>query len=98
MPPPRRKLTPVEVRQRLLRRLEKRMESPPAGQTRWLSGSVSELEVEQDYLRRAIRYLEGLVTGSPGFCNPKVNDTKLVRAALFRMERPMLPQIGIPAT
>jgi hypothetical protein len=43
--------------QRLLRRLEKRMESLQ----RKLDGYrmvISELETEQDYLRRAIRYLE----------------------------------------
>jgi hypothetical protein len=50
-------LTPVKMLQRLLRRLEKRMESLQ----RKLDGYrmvISELETEQDYLRRAIRYLE----------------------------------------
>jgi hypothetical protein len=46
---PARKPTPVQVLERLLTRLEK------------LDGFqmvISELEVEQDYLRRAMRYLE----------------------------------------
>jgi hypothetical protein len=47
--PSRRKLTPIEILQRLLNRVVK------------LDGFqmvISELEVEPDYLRRAIRYLE----------------------------------------
>jgi hypothetical protein len=58
MPPPRRKLTPVEVLQRLLRRLEKRMEALQRVKLDGYRGVISELETEQDYLRRAIRYLE----------------------------------------
>ena len=52
MPP--RKLTPVQVLERLLKRME-------ALQRVKLDGFqmvISELEVEQDYLRRAKRYLE----------------------------------------
>jgi hypothetical protein len=54
MPP--RKLTPVQVLERLLTRLEKRME---ALQRVKLDGyGLGELETEADYLRRARRYLE----------------------------------------
>jgi len=55
---PARKLTPTQVLERLLTRLEKRME---ALQRLELDGDgmvIQELEVEQDYLRRAKRYLE----------------------------------------
>jgi hypothetical protein len=58
MPPPRRKLTPIEVLQRLLRRLEKRMEALQRVKLAGYEIVITELEVEQDYLRRAIRYLE----------------------------------------
>jgi hypothetical protein len=58
MPPPRRKLAPVEVLQRLLRRLEERMEALQRVKLAGYEIVISELEVEQDYLRRAIRYLE----------------------------------------
>jgi hypothetical protein len=58
MPPSRRKLTPIEVLQRLLRRLEKRMEALQRVKLAGYEIVISELEVEQDYLRRAIRYLE----------------------------------------
>jgi hypothetical protein len=53
-----RKLTPVEALQRLLRRLEKRMEALQRVKLDGYEIVISELEVEQDYLRRAIRYLE----------------------------------------
>jgi hypothetical protein len=55
---PRRKLTPVEVLGRLLRRLEKRMEALQRVKLAGFEMVISELEVECDYLRRAIRYLE----------------------------------------
>jgi hypothetical protein len=54
----RPKLIPVEVLQRLLRRLEKRMESLQRVKLRDIGVVVSELEVEQDYLRRTMRYLQ----------------------------------------
>jgi hypothetical protein len=57
MPPPRRKLTPVEVLQRLLRRLEKRMEALQRAKLDGYQIVIAEMEVEQEYLRRAIRYL-----------------------------------------
>jgi hypothetical protein len=56
MPP--RKLTPVQVLERLLTRLEERMEAPQRVKLDGFQMVISELEVEQDYLRRAMRYLE----------------------------------------
>jgi hypothetical protein len=56
MPP--RKLTPVQVLERLLTRLEKRMEALRRVKLDGFEMVISELEVEQDYLRRAMRYLE----------------------------------------
>jgi hypothetical protein len=56
MPP--RKLTPVQVLERLLTRLEKRMEALQRVKLDGFQMVISELEVEQDYLRRAKRYLE----------------------------------------
>lgn len=56
MPP--RKLTPVQVLERLLTRLEKRMEVLQRVKLDGFQMVISELEVEQDYLRRAKRYLE----------------------------------------
>jgi hypothetical protein len=56
MPP--RKLTPVQVLERLLNRLEKRMEALQRVKLDGFQMVISELEVEQDYLRRAMRYLE----------------------------------------
>jgi hypothetical protein len=44
---------------RLFRRLEKRMESLQRVKLDGYQIVISELEVEQDYLRRAVRYLEG---------------------------------------
>jgi hypothetical protein len=65
MPPPerrlvpaRRKLTPVEVLQRLLRRLEKRTEALQRVKLDGFQMVICELEVEADLLRRAMRYLE----------------------------------------
>jgi hypothetical protein len=55
---PTRKLTPVQVLERLLSRLEKRMESLQRIKLDGFQMVISELEVEQDYLRRAKRYLE----------------------------------------
>jgi hypothetical protein len=51
-------LLPVEVLERLLRRLEKRMEALQRAKLDGFEMVISELEVEQDYLRRAKRYLE----------------------------------------
>ena len=56
MPP--RKLTPVQVLERLLIRLGKRMEALQRVKLDGFQMVVSELEVEQGYLRRAKRYLE----------------------------------------
>ena len=56
--PPRRKLTPIEVLQRLQKRLEKRMESLQRVKLSGFEVVISELETELDYLRRATRYLE----------------------------------------
>jgi hypothetical protein len=50
MPP--RKLTPVQVLERLLNRLEKRMEALQRVKLDGFQMVISELEVEQDYLRR----------------------------------------------
>ena len=55
---PTRKLTPVHVLERLLNRLEKRMESLQRAKLHGMQMVITELEVEQDYLRRAKRYLE----------------------------------------
>ncbi len=54
----RPKLTPVQVLERLLRRLEKRMEALQRFKLEGFEMVISELEVEQDYLRRAQPYLE----------------------------------------
>jgi len=54
----RPKLTPVQVLERLLLRLEKRMEALQRVKLDGFEMVISELEVEQDYLRRAKRYLE----------------------------------------
>jgi hypothetical protein len=56
MPP--RRLTPVQLLERLLTRLEKRMEALQRVKLGGFQMVISELEVEQDYLRRAKRYLE----------------------------------------
>lgn len=56
--PTRRKLTPVEVLDRLQRRLEKRMESLQRVKLSGYATVIAELETELDYLRRAKRYLE----------------------------------------
>jgi hypothetical protein len=58
MASPRRKLTPIEVLQRLQKRLEKRMESLQRVKLAGFEAVISELETELDYLRRATRYLE----------------------------------------
>jgi hypothetical protein len=56
--PPHRKLTPPEVIQRLLNRVEKRMEALQRVKLDGYGVVISELETEMDYLRRAKRYLE----------------------------------------
>jgi hypothetical protein len=53
-----RKLTAVEVLQRLQHRLEKRMEAIQRAKVDGFPMVISELEVELDYLRWAARYLE----------------------------------------
>jgi hypothetical protein len=58
MPPGRRKLTPIEVLDWLLKRLEKRMEALQRVKLPGFEMVITELEVEQDFLRRARRYLE----------------------------------------
>ena len=55
--PPRRKLTAIEVLQRLQKRLEKRMESLQRVKLAGFEVVISELETELDHLRRATRYL-----------------------------------------
>jgi hypothetical protein len=54
----RPKLTPVEVLQRLQRRVEKRMESLQRVKLAGFEPVIAELETELDYLRRATRYLK----------------------------------------
>ena len=54
----RPKLTAVEVLERLQLRLEKRMESLQRVKLSGYDVAIAELEIEQDYLRRAKRYLE----------------------------------------
>ena len=54
----RPKLTPVQVLERLQRRLEKSMEALQRVELEGFGMVISELEVELDYLRRATRYLE----------------------------------------
>ena len=56
MPP--RKQTPTQVLERLLNRLEKRMEALQRVKLDGFGVAISELETEMDYLRRAKRYLE----------------------------------------
>jgi hypothetical protein len=56
--PVRRKLTPVQVLERLLNRLEKRMEALQRVKLDGFQMVISELENEMDFLRRAKRYLE----------------------------------------
>jgi hypothetical protein len=55
---PARKLTPPQVIERLLTRVEKRMEALQRVKLDGYSVAISELETELDYLRRAKRYLE----------------------------------------
>jgi hypothetical protein len=55
---PARKLTPVQVLERLLTRLEKRMEALQRVKLDGYGVAISELETELDFLRRAKRYLE----------------------------------------
>ena len=55
---PTRKLTPVQVLERLLARLEKRMEALQRVKLDGFQMVISKLEVEMDYLRRAKRYFE----------------------------------------
>jgi hypothetical protein len=64
MPLPR-KLTPTQVLERLLRRLEKRMEALQRVRLEGYEMVICELEVEQDYLRRATRYLEDETPPAP---------------------------------
>jgi hypothetical protein len=56
--PTARKLTPVQVFQRLEKRLEKRMETLQRVKLDGYAMVISELEVQLDLLRRARRYLE----------------------------------------
>jgi hypothetical protein len=53
---PPRKLTPVQVLERLLTRLEKRMEALQRVKLDGFQMVISELEVEQGCLRRAMRH------------------------------------------
>jgi hypothetical protein len=57
--PTRRKFTPVEVLEHLLHRLEKRTEALERVKLSGFEIVIAELEVEQDYLRPAMRHLEG---------------------------------------
>jgi hypothetical protein len=52
------RLTPVQVLQRLQRRVEKRMESLQRVKLDGFEPVIRELETELDFLRRATRYLE----------------------------------------
>jgi hypothetical protein len=56
--PMARKLTPVQVFERLEKRLEKRMEALQRVKLDGYAMVISELEVQLDLLRRARRYLE----------------------------------------
>jgi hypothetical protein len=53
-----KKLTPIQVLERLQRRLEKRMEALQRVKLDGYAMVISELETELDLLRRATRYLE----------------------------------------
>jgi hypothetical protein len=53
------KLTPTQVIESLLTRLEKRMEALQRVKLDGCQMVIAELEVEKDYLRRAKRYFEG---------------------------------------
>jgi hypothetical protein len=52
------KLTPTQVLERLLNRLEKRMEVLQRVKLDGFQMIIAEMEVEMDYLGRAKRYLE----------------------------------------
>jgi hypothetical protein len=52
------KLTPIQVLERLLNRLEKRMEVLQRVKLDGFQMIIAEMEVEMDYLGRAKRYLE----------------------------------------
>lgn len=55
---PTRKLSPVEVLDRLTTRLEKRTESLQRVKFEGFGTVIAELETELDHLRRARRYIE----------------------------------------
>ncbi len=55
---PYRKLSPIQVLERLQSRLEKRMEALQKIKLDGYRMVISELEIELDFLRRAKRYLE----------------------------------------
>ncbi len=55
---PTRKLTPIQVLERLLTHLERHMEALQRVKLDGFQRVIVELEMEQDYLRRAKRYLE----------------------------------------
>jgi hypothetical protein len=55
---PRSKLTPIQVLQRLQSRVEKRMEALQRVKLEGFDMVLAELQVELDFLRRAVRYLE----------------------------------------
>ncbi len=54
----RPKLTPIQVLQRLQTRVEKQMEALQRVKLEGFDMVIAELEVELDFLRRAMRYLE----------------------------------------
>jgi hypothetical protein len=58
LPMPTARLTPIQVLQRLLHRIEKRAEELQRAKREGYRMVISELENEMDYLRRAARYLE----------------------------------------
>jgi hypothetical protein len=68
--PPRRKLTPIQVLDRLQLRLEKRMEALQRVKLDGYAMVISELETELDYLRRANAVSGGVILQRSSGVNP----------------------------
>jgi hypothetical protein len=69
-----RKLTPVQVLERLLTRLGKRIEVLQRVKLNGFQMVISELEVEPDYLRRAKHCLENWAQNAPIVSNTSRQD------------------------
>jgi hypothetical protein len=78
---PSRKLTPVQVLERLLNRLEKRMEALQRVKLDGFQMVISELEVEMDYLRRSEAILGRVIRSIP----VRQTSTALQTSAIWRL-------------